>query len=52
MTQALPRSRTKRATFGAALVFGLAYVAALGFIFAPAGSLSTRTSVVQASSSP
>ena len=52
MTQSLPNSRAKRATFGAAIVFGLAYFGALFFIFAPDGMLSSHVPQVQSPSQP
>ncbi|WP_333868451.1 hypothetical protein [Cypionkella sp.] len=52
MTQSLPNSRAKRATFGAAIVFALAYFGALFFIFAPDGMLSSHVPQMQRISQP
>jgi hypothetical protein len=52
MTQVLPHNRTRRTTFGAVLVFALAYLGALVFIFAPDGMLSTRAPASQAAIQP
>jgi hypothetical protein len=52
MTQALLQNRSRRTTFGAALIFALAYLGALVFIFAPDGMLSTRAPEAQTASQP
>lgn len=52
MTQSLPNPRAKRARFGAAVVFALAYLGALVFIFAPDGMLSSHVPQMQSSAQP
>lgn len=44
MTQSLTERPTRRATYGALVLFGLAYLGVLAIIFAPEGSLSSRSS--------
>ena len=52
MTHALPNTRARRTTFWAALIFGIAYIGALVFIFAPEGMLSTHTPEAASTSQP
>jgi hypothetical protein len=52
MTHSLPNPRAKRASLGAAIVFGIAYFGALLFIFAPDGMLSSHVPQIQSRAQP
>lgn len=46
MSQMLSQRPTRRATYVALVVFGLAYLGVMAIIFAPEGSLSSRSPVM------
>lgn len=48
MSQMLSQRPTRRATYVALVVFGLAYLGVMAIIFAPEGSLSSRNAGVSA----
>ncbi|MFC3180599.1 hypothetical protein [Cypionkella sinensis] len=48
MSQMLSQRPTRRATYVALVVFGLAYLGVMAIIFAPEGSLSSRNPVMSA----
>lgn len=52
MTHALPNSRVRRTPLWAIVIFGLAYIGALVFIFAPQGMLSTTTPAAETTQQP
>ena len=52
MNRTITPRPSRRAPIGALILFGLAYIGALAIIFAPDGSLSTRSVIGEASVSP
>jgi hypothetical protein len=52
MTHALPNSRVRRTSLFAAVIFGVAYIGALVFIFAPEGMLSSHLPEATSASQP
>lgn len=51
MSQMLSQRPTRRATYLALVVFGLAYLGVMVIIFAPEGSLSSRSPLMSAEQS-
>lgn len=45
MNRTAPQPASRRVSYGALILFGLAYLGALAIIFAPEGSLSSRGSI-------
>ena len=46
MTRSLTERAPRRTAYGALVLFGLAYLGVLAIIFAPEGSLSSRSSLM------